>query len=294
MRRDYVAVRRAQQFFAGLGSPIRDAPRHRDAQLDTFRGSVPVRVFSPVERRSPRVILFFHGGGWVIGSVDSYTRACTTMADLTGSPVWSVDYRLAPEHPYPVPLDDCFQAARAVMLDPGLIGADQPDDVVLLGDSAGANLAAVTSLRLRDQGIALPGAQVLFYPVVQTDHDPATSAFDSVREHENRWFPRAADVRSFVEMYAADARESWEVAPLHAPSLRHQPRTLLITADWDLLRDEGEEYGRQLAEAGNDVRIERIDRALHGFLSLPRVARPVSTAYDIVNDFLGSSEKLGS
>lgn len=290
IRRDYDTVRLAQQLFAKVWAPA----EYVDAELPTEAGPIPVRKFAPEERTGHHTLLFFHGGGWAIGSVDSYSRICASLAEATGCPVWSVDYRLAPEHPFPAPLDDCFHSARAVLQNPGLVEANDPSEIVLVGDSAGANLAAVTSLLLRDEGVALPGAQILFYPVTQTDHDLESSPFESVREHGNRWFPRAVDLQGFVEMYAPSDKGNWRVAPLHAPNLHEQPRTLVITAGWDPLRDEGEAYGEALTGAGNDVRIERIERALHGFLSLPRFARPVSSSHDLVNDFLCSSVKMGS
>lgn len=286
IRRDYPVVRRAQEALARVVAK----PEYRDGALPTRNGSVPIRIFEPDETSNDRVILFLHGGGWVIGSAESYSRVCWAMAEATGSTLWSVDYRLAPEHPFPAPLDDCFDALRAAVLGPGLVGASSASNLVVMGDSAGANLAAVSSLLLRDEDLPMPGAQILLYPVTQSDHNPETSEFDSVREHQNRWFPRAVDVEGFVELYAGEHDDDWRVAPLNAPDLTNQPRTLVITASWDPLRDEGEAYGRALAEAGNEVRIERIDRALHGFLSMPRFARPVATTHALIDDFLTSPD----
>src|SRR5690606_18850509 len=148
---------------------------------------VPVRVFAPTERRREDLLLFFHGGGWVTGDIESYTPACATMADLTGCHVASVDYRLAPEHPLPAGPEDCYGVPRGLLEDPGRAGLTDPDRIVLVGDSAGGNLAAAVSLLLRESGHRVPSRQILLYPVTHYDHDPATSPFESVRRLGDRY-----------------------------------------------------------------------------------------------------------
>ncbi|WP_245579867.1 alpha/beta hydrolase [Brevibacterium album] len=287
MREDYERVRRLQRQLAA-----RPVPRYRilDRQIMSADGShqIPVRVFRPRERRREDVLLFFHGGGWVTGDIESYTPACTTMAELTGCVVASVDYRLAPEHPFPAGLEDCVRATRLLLDEPGRAEIADPGRLVLVGDSAGGNLAAAVSLLLREEGH--PGArrQILLYPVTHWDHDPRTSPFASVRAHGEGYRLTNTEIQDYMDLYAPDPAQRCDrlISPLMADDLSGQPATLLITAELDLLCDEGEDYGRALAAAGNEVRVHRVGGALHGFIALPRFARPLREAYEVINAFL--------
>ncbi|QCV95600.1 alpha/beta hydrolase [Acidipropionibacterium acidipropionici] len=287
MREDYEKVRRLQRQMAALPA-MRYHDLDREVRSADGGHSIPVRVFEPSAVRRDEVLLFFHGGGWVTGDIDSYTPACLTMAELTGAVVASVDYRLAPEYPFPAGLEDCHRIARLVLDEPDIAGVADPSRIVMVGDSAGANLAAVTNLMLREEHSAMPGRQVLLYPVTHWDHDPQTSPFASVREHGADYRLTNTEVQDYLELYAPDPaqRRSPRVSPLMATDLSGQPDTLLISAELDLLCDEGEAYGRRLQEAGNRVRIHRVPGALHGFITLPRFARPLREAYEQINAFL--------
>jgi acetyl esterase len=288
VREDYERVRRLQRQLAALPSA-----RYRTPPWDTFSDSgdghrVPVRVFTPREQRRDELLLFFHGGGWVTGDIESYTPACATMADLTGCRVASVDYRLAPEHPFPAGLEDCYGAARGLLQNPSRAGLTDAEKIVLVGDSAGGNLAAAVSLLLREQGHRVPRRQILLYPVTHWDHDPTTSPFESVRRHGEDYRLTNTEVEDYFDMYVPDPvqRRNRLVSPLMAGDLSAQPDTLLITAELDLLCDEGEAYAHALAEAGNRVSVHRIEHAVHGFITLPRFARPLKEAYELIDAFL--------
>lgn len=286
MREDYEMVRRAQR---ALSRPYRSSPRLRDKTVRAPDGhEIPVRIFLPKEPTADDVLLFFHGGGWVVGDIDSYTSICLNMADLTGRVVCAVDYRLAPENPFPAGLNDCLRVTERLLDRPSLLGAHGAQEVTLIGDSAGGNLAAAVSLVLRDQGRRLPGAQVLLYPVTQWDHDPDTSPYPSVAEYGTGLRLTAREVRDYLAMYQPDPelRAAPLVSPLAAGDLSGQPRTLIVTAELDLLRDEGEAYGRALRAAGTAVRIERVDGALHGFIALPRFSRTLAQGYGHITSFL--------
>lgn len=287
MREDYEKVRKLQrQFSAPLIQPAR-AIDHEVAS--TYGGHlIPVRVFHPKEQLRDQVLLFFHGGGWVIGDVETYTPTCIRMADLTGCVVVAVDYRLAPEDPFPAGLQDCYQVAQQLLDDPSPAGITDPANIVLIGDSAGGNLAAVVSLLLRNRGYQPPAKQILLYPVTQWDHDPETSPYESVREHGEDYRLTNSEVQDYLELYTPEParRRDWHVAPLMAEDLTDQPDTLVITAELDLLRDEGEAYGKALKAAGNTVRIHRVEGALHGFIALPRISRSVREAYEVITAFL--------
>jgi acetyl esterase len=287
MSRDYELVRRFQQKLAAMRTPPgRTWEEHRIPGLGEDP-EILVRVFRPRAQHDTTLLLFVHGGGWVTGDIDTYTPACTALAEATGRVVASVNYRLAPEHPFPAGLRDCYRVARTVIEDPDRLGA--ADRVVLVGDSAGGNLVAAVSLLLRDEHVRPAAQQILLYPVAHSDHDPATSPFESVREHGEDYRLTNTEVQQDLDLYVPDPR--WRshplVAPLAAEDLSDQPETLVITAELDLLRDEGEAYGAALRAAGNSVSVHRMPQALHGFITLPRHARPVRRAHRIINAFLG-------
>ncbi|MFC7402624.1 alpha/beta hydrolase [Citricoccus sp. GCM10030269] len=285
MREDYAKVRRFQRRLAAFPAP---RYRYRETVSDAGDHQIPVRIFQPKEKRSDAVLLFFHGGGWVTGDIESYTPACATMADLTGCVVAAVDYRLAPEDPFPAGLQDCYHVTRQLLDHPQRAGIEKASDIVLVGDSAGGNLAAAVSLMLHERGHRGADRQILLYPVTHWDHDPETSPFASVRHHGQDYRLTNTEVQDYMELYVPDPEQRRDrlVAPLMATDLADQPRTLVITAELDLLCDEGEAYGRALQEAGNDVQIHRVLRALHGFIVLPRFSRPLRDAYAVIDTFL--------
>lgn len=251
---------------------------------------VPVRVFSPEVEGVFPMLLFFHGGGWVTGNIDSYDKVCTNMARLTRHIVVSVDYRLAPEHRFPAAPEDCYLAAREIFSQCHLFGIT-PDDITLIGDSAGGNLAAVVSLMARDRGEFMPRQQILLYPATNNDHTE-NSPFESVRTNGTDYLLTSKRMVDYMKLYRSgdDDLQNPYYAPLVSKDLSRQPRTLIITAEYDPLRDEGEAYGIKLAQAGNDVEIHRIHDALHGFMSLSPGFKPVKKTYQYINAFLSGKE----
>ncbi len=257
-----------------------------DHKIETGGHEIPVRIFTPPEGEKRPVLLFFHGGGWVTGNIDSYNNVCTNMARLTEHRVVSVDYRLAPEYPFPEGLLDCYCVARELFLDGTLLDA-APEEITLIGDSAGANLAAAVSLMARDKGEFLPQKQILLYPSTYNDHSEQ-SKFPSIHENGTGFLLTSKRVCDYMELYMgkeADLQNPY-FAPLLAEHLQNQPSTLVITAEYDPLRDEGEEYAKRLKQDGNHVELHRIADALHGFFSLPPSFEQVRDCYEIINRFL--------
>lgn len=260
---------------------------------------VPLRIFTPLDfdfslaaglkvcEDSRGTILFFHGGGWANGDVNFYTDACTSMALMLERRVVSVDYRRSPEHRFPQAPEDCYEVARQLHAGALLDDVD-PDNVVLFGDSAGGNLAAVVSLMARDRGEFMPRTQMLLYPVTYNDHNPQTSWFDSVRDNGEDYLLTARDVQGYMELYlsATEDLSNPYFAPLLAADLSHQPRTLVITAEYCPLRDEGEAYAARLELEGNNVQCYRVLDAVHGYLLYPLVFDIVRDAYRIMKHFL--------
>lgn len=250
--------------------------------------NIPVRVFLPKENQVQGILIFFHGGGWVTGNIDSYTNICANMANQTGRRVISVDYRLAPEHPFPAGVEDCYHVTREIFLNPDLIRCSR-SDITLIGDSAGGNLAAVVSLMARDRGDFLPSKQILIYPSTYSNHSE-NSPFPSITDNGKNYILTLKRIQDYMDLYVQDEqyRRSPYVAPLLAKDLSNQPDTLIITAEYDPLRDEGEAYGKLLEEFGNLVRIYRLKDAIHGFLYMPWNSEHVIKCYEKINLFLNN------
>ncbi len=248
---------------------------------------VPCRLFTPHLAIEPLpLILFAHGGGWIAGDVSTYSRVCQNLAECTGHMVLSVDYRLAPEYPFPAGFDDYYAVAKALFTAPFL--PVLPHEITVMGDSAGGNLTAALCLRARDEGWFAPHRQILLYPACAGDHDPATSPYESLRENGEGYLLTTKRVCEYMSLYCADPadRTNPYFAPLAALDLSRQPNTLIVTAQYDPLRDEGEAYGARLLADGNRVTVRRMPDALHGFFSLPPRFSTVQTCYRHINDFL--------
>lgn len=250
-------------------------------------GEIPVRVYRPSAARDLPVLVWFHGGGWVIGGLDSHDHLCRLLCDDTGCVVVSVDYRLAPEHKFPAAVDDCVAAYEWVAANAAEVGGDSAR-VAIGGDSAGGNLAAVVSLMERDRG-APPRAQVLVYPV--TDHEFES---DSMRENATGYFLETDHMRWFFDHYVRTPSDvdDWRVSPLRAPDVSGVAPAIVVTAECDPLRDQGEAYGRRLHEAGVDVEILRGEGLFHGFFGLHSIVEPGRQAWERVVAFLART--LGS
>lgn len=257
-----------------------------DKKIISEGREIPVRIFKPDKSAGFKVLLFFHGGGWVTGNIDSYSHICANMANRIGYPVVSVDYRLAPEHPFPAGADDCYYVTKEIVTNHSLF-KQRPEEVILIGDSAGGNLAAVVSLMARDRGEFLLSKQILLYPSTYHDHSE-NSPFPSVHENGTGYLLTSKRICDYMDLYVPKEEDRYNpyVAPLLSKDLSNQPDTLIITAEYDPLRDEGEAYGMRLQQFGNTVKTERLQGALHGFLSLPMNSVYVMNCYDIINRFL--------
>jgi acetyl esterase len=268
------------------GRRERAAARRRGPELssveDLTAGQVPARLYRPFAECDPAAaarpapaaavplatVLYLHGGAWVIGDLESHDRACRRLTHATGAAVLAVDFRRAPEHPWPAAVDDAVAAARWAA------GA-LPGPLVLMGDSAGGTIATLACLRLREEGGPRPAAQVLAYP--NTD---LTLAQPSVREFGTGWDLAAADVAWGAESWVPDParRADPAVSPLFASDLAGLPPALIVTNAYDPLRDEGEAYARRLAEADTPVRHRREPGMIHGFLTLDTVSPAAAAA----------------
>lgn len=266
-------------------------PSYSDVEVTTHSfgardgQAVHVRLYRPTLAGASRtvpepdrlpVLLWFHGGGWVLGNLEGYDPICSWLAHETRVAVISVDYRLAPEFTAPKAVHDCVDAVRWVTTAQESLGVDAAG-LGVAGDSAGGNLAAVVSQVVRDEGGAEIGYQALLYP--GTD---ATMSQPSVNEHAHAPILSRADIEAFIGHYLGSGPEALSprdplVSPLHARDHRGLPPTLIQTADLDPLRDEGLAYAARLRDAGVPVVVTNYPRVPHGFHSFPG-ATPVARA----------------
>ena len=276
-----------------------DAMRIFLKKLDTkvYNGTyeVPVRLYFPneesmsgdvSEKGKYPVLLFFHGGGWVTESIDNYERICARLADATGQYVVSVEYRLAPEDKFPAGLEDCYAVAKALYSGQFVLNV-KPENITLIGDSAGGNLCAALSLMARDRKEFMPSRQILIYPATYNDYTEK-SPFASVKENGTDYLLTAGKMQDYIDLYARNEEDKKNpyFAPYLAKDLSNQPDTLILTSEFDPLRDEGEAYGKRLKEAGNRVQIHRIKDALHGYFALGIKQLHVQESFTYINEFL--------
>ena len=243
-----------------LGGPLEEVARVEDVVIARAGGDrLRARAYWPtVPAEALGVLVWLHGGGWYVGDVESFDRVTRQLANASGAVCLSVDYRLAPEHPYPAAVHD----ARAAVAWAAADGADQlgtaPDRVVVGGDSAGGNLAAVAARHERDAA----RAQALVYPALD-----ATMDSDSYREFADGPMLRGQDMEQCWDIYLGDAdRAEPDVSPLGADDLAGVPPAYIAVAGHDVLRDDGLRYAQELRAAGVDVSVDRYDDMVHSFL----------------------------
>jgi acetyl esterase len=228
-------------------------------------GDLPLRIYTPNGNGPFPLMVFFHGSGFVLCSLDTHDGVCRNLCGAAGCVVVSVDYRLAPEHKFPAGPEDCYAATKWAAEHAGQLNAD-PGRVVIAGDSAGGNMVAVTALMIRDKdGPALRG-QLMIYPVT----DYFNSRHRSYTENAEGYGLTAAGMQWFWAQYLNSESEADNplVSPLRAKDLRGLPPALIITAEYDILRDEGELYGERLVEAGVPTKVVRYDGMNHGFFQM--------------------------
>lgn len=256
---------------------------------------VPTRIYMPREDalvgngtkgNTCPVLIFIHGGGWTTETAGNYDRICGQMAQTTGHVVVSVDYRLAPEHRFPVGLMDCYEVVKEIYAKDFILNVD-PERITIVGDSAGGNMTAAICQMARDRGDFQPKRQILIYPALNNDYSE-NSPFPSVKENGTDYLLTAKKMTQYLDLYQSclQDRENPYFAPLLQKDYTRLPRTLILTAEFDPLRDEGEEYGRRLREAGNQVEVHRIKDALHGYFALGIKYLHVEESLGIINEFL--------
>jgi acetyl esterase len=250
--------------FAMLGEP-EPVAHVENRTIPGPAGEIPARIYTPQGDGPFPVLVYFHGGGWVICNLDTHDGLCRSLTNQAGCIVVSVDYRLAPEHKFPAAPEDCYAATQWVAENAAQFNGD-PTRIAIGGDSAGGNLTAVVAQMARDKGGPQIALQLLIYPA--TDFRMGTP---SIEENGEGYGLTKQDMIWFTNHYLNSEED--KLHPLASPFLTSNltglPPALVITAEYDPLRDEGERYGQRLQEAGVPVTITRYDGMTHGFVGMP-------------------------
>ncbi len=235
----------------------------RDLLVPGPAGNLPVRLYHPAPGSTLPLVVYFHGGGWVIGDIETVDRPCRALANAAGCVVASVNYRLSPETKFPGPAEDCYAATAWLAAHAAELGAD-PDRVAVAGDSAGGNLAAVVALMARDRRGPVIAYQLLIYPVTAPAKGTQSASY---AENADGYLLTRGGMEWFWDHYLAAAEDDRNpyASPLHAPDLAGLPPAMVVTAEFDPLRDEGQAYARRLREAGVPVRTAHFEGLIHGF-----------------------------
>jgi acetyl esterase len=253
-----------KSFFAAPETP-EEVGSVEDRSIPAGATPMPVRIYRPKGEGPFPVLLYMHGGGWVVCDLDTHDVACRALCNEAKCIVVALDYRLAPEHKFPAAVDDCYAGLRWVSENARSFGGD-PSRIAVGGDSAGGNLAAATALVARDSGGPKVGFQMLIYPAVD-----ARMGSKSYQENAEGKLLTKSLMEWFWNHYLrneADASDP-RVSPLLEPNLAGLPPAWIITAEYDPLRDEGEAYAKRLEEAGVPVTLKRWNGLIHGFFTLP-------------------------
>jgi acetyl esterase len=258
-----------------------------DVAIDGPQAKVAMRIYRPHDGELPGFV-YMHGGGWVLGSIATVDHLCRSVASQTPAVVISIEYRLAPEHPFPAAVEDCWAGLRWAARSAAQLGID-PNRLAVGGDSAGGNLAAVMALRARDGGLPL-ALQVLIYPVTDADFES-----ESYREHASGLNLTRTTMRWFWDLYLAGASASDpDAAPLRARVLGGVAPALVQTAEYDPLRSDGEAYARQLARAGVAVTHTAYEGVIHGFVQMPAYTDAAAAAIDEIAACLRAARATGA
>ena len=253
--------------------PVHDVA---DRTIPGPAGDIPVRVFRPSAATGLPLLLWFHGGGWVTGNLDTHDQLGRLLSDAVGAVVVSVDYRLAPEAKFPAAADDCLAAYEWVLEHASEVGADA-GRVAIGGDSAGGNLAAVVTLDARERGLPQPKLQLLVYPVTDYEFESA-----SMIDNAKGYFLEAASMQWFYDHYARTPSDFAHprFSPMRASDVSGLAGAVVVTAEFDPLRDQGEAYGKRLQQANVSTVVVRADGLIHGFFGLHEFMPPGRYAWD--------------
>jgi len=264
-----------------LGTKIFD--KHVDVKnvTNTTADGVPVRIYQSSDAKGQRVIVYYHGGGFALYGLNSHDNVCRRLCKMNNCVVVSVDYRLAPEHPYPAAHNDTFTALQWVIKNIAQYGGDA-NNIVVAGDSAGGNLSACMAHRCKQQGIALK-AQILIYPWIDGKlNNP------SIDRNGEGYLLTKPTMFLFQKMYTPDPKDRLlpTISPCYEPDFTNLAPAFILTGQYDPLLDDGYKYAQQLKAAGNKVEYKEYPALVHGFFNIPLVDKHAMQAYYDIAEFL--------
>lgn len=262
-----------------LQPPPEDVAESRDTTVPGPLGPVGVRLYRPAGTAAADVLpalVYYHGGGWLLGGLDSHDGACRRFANAARCRVISVDYRMAPEHPFPAAVNDCAAATQFVFGNAAALGVD-PGKIAVGGDSAGGNLAAVMALMARDGTLPKLAFQLLVYPA--TDMRMTTVSATTTGPGVPL---TSATMKWFIDQYAKGHENDWRASPLRVASVAGVAPALVLTCGVDPLRDEGLDYAKRLEREGVRVVQMHYSDQIHGFMSMGRMIRAADQAIDVM------------
>ena len=261
-----MTVLESRAFEAGfdeMQGELQEVAKVTDILVDGADGQIPVRLYDPAPGETLPLVIYIHGGGWVMGSIDVVDKPCRELANAARCKVASIGYRLSPETKFPGPAEDCYAATRWLVEHSDELGFDR-GNINISGDSSGGNLAAVVTLMARDRGGPHISRQLLIYPVTAPEHESPHESYTTFAEG---YMLSRRSMRWFWEHYvnsAEDARDPY-ASPLLADDLSGLPPGIVITAECDPLGDEGIAYAERLKNAGVDIELKTYPGAIHGF-----------------------------
>ncbi|MEG0021263.1 MAG: alpha/beta hydrolase [Bacilli bacterium] len=273
-------------------NPVKKESEFKDVFLNLKTRKIKIRIYNDFEdKKDHKMILYFHGGGWVSGSLESYTNVCYELSKKTNRIVLLVEYRLAPEYPFPAGFEDCYEIAHLLIKNCKAFNLE-PKDIVLMGDSAGGNLVAAISQKARDTKDFKIDKNILLYPALQNDYS-LNSKYKSLLENGSDYMLTRKNIEEFMDLYTENEKDKLNpyAAPLLQKDFKNLPKTLIITCELDPLRDEGREYVEKLKESNNEVNHIEYKGALHGFFSNILEKNYRIKMYEDIQLFLGEENE---
>ena len=280
-----------RQWYLNFGPQVGGEVKPMHDVFDTYadardQTSIPLRVYKPSAQKKAPAVIYFHGGGWVMGDLNSHDKVCRNIAAITQSAVIAVDYSLAPEVPYPTPVFDAIDAVNWIFSHHSELDVD-PENIALAGDSAGGNLAAAVALALRDEQQYLPICQILIYPSLDLNTAKHSSAHSF---NQNAFNPplTAKQMSGMMNIYLQNIKkaEEWMASPIKAKSHENLPPALILTASLDPLRDDGIKYAELLSKSGVDVLHRNYAGLVHGFFEMAGVLDTVQDSLNLIADWV--------
>lgn len=281
LKPDWTTFYKLHRFFLKVKEPhiTKSIFKRYDKTIKYKDYLIPVRIYP--QKNTKNILVYIHGGGWATENINTYNKTCLNLSKATKSTVIAIDYSLSPENKFPIATEECYIVVQSILKK--MSSKNIP--VILIGDSAGGNLCAVVSLMCRDRKTLMPSKQILLYPVTYYDYTE-NSPFKSVHENGTDYILTSKRMKEYVSLYAntVDDFKNPYFSPLCAKDFSNQPDTLIMTANFDPLRDEGEYYGKMLHKANNKVKIVRVKNAMHGFFVHDK--KSIMNTYKIINRFI--------